>query len=216
MWRYEPFINMLARLIDLEMCGEIIIINNALEHTPTDPVLAHSKIRMLCYGHNIGVNPAWNAGVTAATYSNICIMNDDVVYDTRVFDRVAAVLKSGVFVVNSVWPFDNPTSNPGTIDILPYQHSDQLFHYGSLMFITREDWIPIPEQLILFFGDNWIWYHMWVRYQSIYVIWNLNLSTPGSVTCNSFSNKHEILEHEHIIYGEQITELNKFLNQKSS
>lgn len=201
MWRHEPFVEFVHRLAEQDCCGEIIIINNDSSRTPS---IHNSKIRLLDYGKNIGVNPAWNVGVYASNYDNICIMNDDIDFDFAVFEKVSNVLSKGVLLVNSVWPFDDPRPNPGTIDIRSYQEGDQLFHYGSLMFITKSDWIHIPSDLVIFFGDNWIWNHMQARYNTVQIIWNLRLHTPGSVTCNLFANKHEILNHEGQIFHDRM------------
>ena len=83
-----------------------------------------------------------------------------------------------------------------------------------MMFINKSDWIHIPSELKIFFGDNWIWHHMQTRYNNNHVIWNLTLFTPGSVTCNSFPDKHEILEKEGAIFSEQLANLDEFLKLK--
>lgn len=200
MWRYPRFVNFVHHLAEQEYCGEIIIINNDNSLTPA---IHNSKIRLLDYGKNIGVNPAWNMGVYASKYDNICILNDDIEFDFAVFAQVDPLLKKGMFIVNSLWSLDDTRTNPETINIKPFEPTDQLFHYGSLMFITKSDWIHIPNDLVIFFGDNWIWNHMQARYNNNHVIWNLTLYTPGSVTCNSFPDKHDILNRESQIFHTQ-------------
>lgn len=211
MWRYMPFVNFIHRLAEQEYCGEIIIINN--DNTRT-PIIRNSKIRLLDYGKNIGVNPAWNLGVYASKHDNICILNDDVEFDFAVFEHVNPLLKKGMFIVNSLWSLNDTRTNPEKINIKLFEPTDQLFHYGSMMFITKSDWIHIPNELVIFFGDNWIWHQMQTRYNNNHVIWNLTVYTPGSVTCNSFSDKHDILENESVIFSEKILDLDKFLKLK--
>lgn len=206
MWRYTPFCDFVQSLVDMEIIGEVIIINNDMELTPDHTVLKHHKVQLCNQQANIGVNPAWNLGVIGSKYTNICLMNDDVVFDLAVFYRVANILSQGKLLVIDVKRFDDTTVNTGRIKIDPIATTENLFHFGSLMFMSKTDWIPIPNGLRIFYGDNWIWETMRRRFEQTYAISELLFYTPGSVTCNLFVNKQNILDMETEEYGRLFSE----------
>ena len=74
MWRYEPFLDFAQYLVRIDVVSELIIINNDNTKTPKHPVLNHPKVRMLDFGQNIFVNPAWNIGVQAAREDIVCTL----------------------------------------------------------------------------------------------------------------------------------------------
>ena len=58
MWRFEPFCEFLQDLVELDVIGEVIIINNSQENTPNKNILNHDKIKMINAEQNIFVNPS--------------------------------------------------------------------------------------------------------------------------------------------------------------
>ena len=83
LWKSPRIYNLLESLQKTPHVGEIILIDNAPEHTPDLPKL--EKLKILSKGVNIFVNPAWNLGVSEATFPNIALCNDDIEFDTRLF-----------------------------------------------------------------------------------------------------------------------------------
>ncbi len=190
LWKYSPFIDFLTQLVENPIIDQIIIINNDNDAVPYhSPVLAHSKIEIVAFPWNVKVNPAWNLGVWMSRCNNICILSDDVTFDTKIFDLVAEKLQPGTLIVNDV---DLNPSIDKQVSILPYKEGMPLLHFGALMFVRKEDWLDIPAGLNLFYGDYWIWKTMEARFNNNYVINNLYFHTPGSVTVSTFTDRELI------------------------
>ena len=85
MWRYSPFLDLLKYILKVDVVTECIIINNDNTRTPTHPVLTNPKVKLVDFGKNIFVNPAWNYGVQHSSNNIVCILNDDLIFDLKLF-----------------------------------------------------------------------------------------------------------------------------------
>lgn len=210
MWREsEQFVKFVDILCNHESVGEIIIINN--DNTRTPQGLQHPKVRMYDFGRNIYVNPAWNFGVEQARYSHICIVNDDVVFDTDVFERLQDLMTedTGLFgLCPGVDVFEQPPVTTKTIDILPWtgQHT---YGYGCLFFFNKSVWSPIPQGLDIYFGDNYIFDLQLARGRQNYIIANMEHFTPFASTTKDQSITNGFLERERPIYELAKLNMNK-------
>ena len=190
LWKYAPFIDFLPQLVDNPIIEQIIIINNDNDAIPwRSTILSHPKIEVVTFPWNTKVNPGWNLGVWMSRCNNVCILSDDIEFDTKIFDMVAEKLQPNMLIVNAV---DLDPSMDKEVTILPYKEDMSLLHFGSLMFVRKEDWLDIPAGLNLFYGDYWIWQTMEARFNNNHVISNLYFRTPGSVTVNTFADKELI------------------------
>ena len=203
MWRAaQQFTKFLVELCEYELVGEIIIIDNDNDAEPDD-FQDHPKIKRFVPGENIYVNPAWNLGVEVAQYSRICIVNDDVSFDLKLFDRLADLITpaAGVFGLCPGDPiFNHPPVTNGAIDIIPWtgQHTHG---FGCLMFLHRSNWAAIPEELKIYYGDNYIFDQQLAQGRTNYLITNLLFSTPFASTTSDTAITGGFLEREGTIYA---------------
>ena len=202
MWRANDlFLPFLTRLCSLDVVDEIIIINNDNTNTPAQG-LTHPKIKMHDFGQNIYVNPAWNFGVQASNNDRVCILNDDVVFDVDLFERLKDYLTpdNGVFGLcpgDPIW--NQPPITNRSIDIIPWTGQHTL-GFGSLMFINKINWVDIPESLLIYYGDNFIFDNN-IRYgRSNYLITNMYFETPMAATTSDTSITGGFLDKETPIY----------------
>jgi len=164
-------------LDDLEACdtvGEIVLIDNDnLYHSYIKK--PYSKITLISKEKNIYVNPAWNLGVSVAKYNNIALCNDDINFNTSVFDFISGVIDRGVI--------GECCSNYDPIDRnLPYeieQIDRRPSGWGCLIFIKKENYIPIPEQMKVSYGDDFLLENV---KQGAYILKNLRIDTRMSST----------------------------------
>lgn len=188
MWKYNRFPEILRSLVSCTYVQDIVIINNSGEkNIQFDSILFNEKIRIFNFEKNLGVNPAWNFGMKQTKYDKVCILNDDLEFDTRVFEKLlpyydvrfgAAGLCAGLV------EFDQPQITNGSIDIIEVaQHN--VHSFGTLMFIDKKNWIDIPEELIIYYGDTFILNRSIFTGKINYLITNMNYYTPGSTTCSS-------------------------------
>ena len=169
-WAFKPFCNFLSNVVELPVVGEVIIINNVVERTPKHPVLSHSKVRVYNQDKNIFVNPAWNLGVSYASNDKICILSDDVLVDLRVFfeadkfvNKQIGTLAIGIHfdlyrAQNDQFELVNDVKNlvvDGDIKIKEFGPNVNMSGSGSLFFLDKENWVNIPNEFKVNWGDTW-------------------------------------------------------------
>lgn len=131
---------------------EVLVINNAQE-----PLTLNSpKVRVLQQEQNIYVNPAWNLGAREARGEYLAIVNDDVVFDPEALTHTAQILRRGWFSI--VGP---------DISAFTEESSARPRHrlargwatavgFGTFMCLRRVDYVPIPEEMRIWGGDDWL------------------------------------------------------------
>ena len=204
MWKYPPFLDFLQYVLKLDVIEEVIIINNNVEETPSNKILDHAKIKMLTYGNNIFVNPAWNIGVNQSTCDIVCILNDDIHFDLRLFYKIDEFMTPEIGAVGlctGIVEYGQTPITTGTIDFEPFTNQN-CEGFGELMFVHKRHWKDIPTGLDLGFGDNFIFdYYHFNNFQN-YFITNMWYYHKGNQTVLSFSSneRQEIYERERLQY----------------
>lgn len=208
MWKFEPFTDMLKHMVELTCIDEIIIINNNSQETPQDKLneINSPKIQMYDFGRNMFVNGSWNFGVAAAKNDKICIMNDDLIIDLKVFMTgdehcIPKRLLGFQYERDHTGALRNPEHiNTGTMNVVPLNEArDNAYHWGSCFFIHKSDWIDIPQGLEFYYGDNWVGDTIEARGGNIWVITDAFAYTPTSQTCKEF-HSDMLLGREGFIY----------------
>jgi hypothetical protein len=202
MWRFEPFIDFLRALTEVQVIGEIIVIDNDQTKTPSSAVLAHPKVRHVQPGRNMLVNPSWNWGAETATYETLCILNDDVVVDLRAFVKANDFINDQMGVLGICPGYSDwgqpPTVN-GAISIIP--HTDQhTLGFGTMMFIARSNWRTIPAGLDIYYGDNFIFDQCLGRGLRNYLMTDTWYYSPMATTTSTLPDQQIILDRETKIY----------------
>ena len=170
------------QLMDMCICpeiSEIIIINNKVDSTPNYSILSDPKIRMINQESNIYVNPAWNLGVSLATNEFICLLNDDILFDTSVFDFLSDKFSDtiGMFAINM---YDNSST-------LHLTRAERVVAgFGCMMFFHKNSYVNIPDQLKILYGDDFLFYNNISR--GNYLINGLHNNQAVSATCCSDLN----------------------------
>ncbi|MBB5598176.1 glycosyltransferase family 2 protein [Neomicrococcus lactis] len=129
---------------------EVLVINNASAPLSWDS----PKVRVLQQAENIYVNPAWNLGVVEAKGELLAILNDDLSFDLKVFEYCAEVLERGRFSILGPSPKAMNMSPRGKLrHRLTSLHTEP---FGTAMFMKRENYVPIPEDMKIWGGDDWL------------------------------------------------------------
>jgi FkbM family methyltransferase len=204
MWKANnTFIPFLCELVRHPRVGEIILINNDNTKTPNDSVLNHSKIRHYDFEKNIYVNPAWNFGVTVSSNNKLCIVNDDLAFDTKLFDAVEEFIKPEHGVIGlcpGISQFNQPPYSDGSITIKEWA-GEHTYGFGCLMFIHKDSWNAIPKGLDIYFGDNFIFDTNLRKGKKNFIITNIQHSTAFAQTTSDISITGGFLEREQVIYS---------------
>ena len=205
MWRaQEIFQRALNDYVDNDLIEEIIIINNAVEDTPVWDILLNSKIKMLDQETNIKVNPAWNLGVDQSKNDRICIANDDIWVDPAVFSKMRGRLNPGApahGIISGEPQFRQPVTTDYSIDFVEWKPGDIIHCFGQFMFINRRDWIEIPSDLEIFFGDDFIVHNSRLRGKPPVMIYNIRFESPMAQTSSDKSITEGFFERESKVYA---------------
>lgn len=201
MWKFKPFLDFVAEMVKVPEIGEIIIINNDVTNTPYHKVFNNPKVHLLNQLSNIYVNPAWNLGVEVSQYDKICIANDDVIVDLKLFSLIEKDLTEeiGLAGISPGRPeFDQAPITDGVINFTHWT-GQNTFGFGSLFFIHKKNWIRIPDELVVFYGDNWIFdTQIHIKQKPIFLIENCFFHSPWAQTTGSVVN--EWLGNEGSVY----------------
>ena len=149
MWCSDLIFKLLDMLNDNDMVGEIILIDNDSSKR-TKQITSTSKLRIIEQEQNIYVNPAWNLGVELANYPNICISNDDLVWNVQLLPFILENLHLGIIGQATSNYFD------GHSEIKIESITERKWGWGCCFFLQKEQWIPIPPQLKVACGDDWL------------------------------------------------------------
>ncbi len=140
-------------ILELHKCdsvGEIIIINNVNSPTNLDYL---PKVWEYCQEENIGVNPAWNLGVKLAKFDKIALCNDDINFNSSVFDFMDNwdILPDGCFGMatenyslkqDGIFTFKEITERP--------------YGWGCLMMFNKSNYKVIPIEMKIACGDDYL------------------------------------------------------------
>lgn len=171
--RSDLLVPMLERYVADPVVGEVVIVNNA--QVPLD--LDSPKVRVLQQEENIFVNPAWNLGVAASRFPLLAIANDDLLFDSSILARAAELLRRpGVALVGP----DSSCFGASPDEALAFRPAYQRQHgFGTLMLMRRERYIQIPEELRIWFGDDYLFNHQRRRN---WLFKGLRIETPMGVS----------------------------------
>lgn len=143
---------LLERLERSPAVAEVIVINNAARPL----AVTGNKIMVLDQTENLFVNPAWNLGVAYATAPYLALCNDDIVFPTAVFDRIALLLRRRVGIVGpdtSCFQTAPDRCHPRFRRVLR-----RPFGYGTLMCLRRDAYTQIPDSLKIWYGDDYLFW----------------------------------------------------------
>lgn len=228
MWRYRPFVSFLNNLCKLEVIDDIIVINNDSERTPWQDLRITDKVRWVDRGTNLFVNPSWNLGVELAKNPNVCIINDDVMVDFKLFILMDEFMTHNKFDFGlaGIHPgdpnFDQIPLTDGAIDLVGWNNdwlsstAGMRFGLGTLFFIRKENWIPIPEDMKLYYGDDWAFETMLHRGKHNYLITNCLYYSPNAQTCVDIMKEmdyNDTITKEGALYQQHISNFYKDYQQ---
>ena len=149
MWCSDLIFKLLDNLESSYFVGEIILIDNDKSKRPAH-IRNTDKIRIIEQEENIYVNPAWNLGVELSNYPNICVSNDDLVWNVRLLPYILENIHLGIIGQAT----SNYYEGDGDLDIMSI--GERNWGWGCCFFLLKSKWIPIPEVLKVACGDDWL------------------------------------------------------------
>lgn len=189
MWKFEPFFEFLEELAQHYLVGEIIVVDNNSSQRPALDILSHEKIRILDFGKNTYVNGAWNAGVLESKFDKLCFCNDDIIFDLRIFSKALPHVTEDIGILGiSVAPWEQYITD-GLIRIKNYEKGDGQWGFSLCFFMHKSRYEPVPENMKLFFGDNFVFDNCIWRNLPIKIIKDVWFYTPCGATVKQMPEK---------------------------
>jgi hypothetical protein len=150
MWYSDKIFKLLDNLESSPFVGEILLIDNNKGKRPAQ-INDTDKITILEQSENIYVNPAWNLGVEKSKYENICISNDDLVWDVGVLSHILDNIHLGI-IGQACSNYDRILELNPKIQPMIGRESG----WGCCFFIHKSKWKPIPSELKIACGDDYL------------------------------------------------------------
>lgn len=148
-WRNFRVIDLIEQYNDCPLVSEILLIDNMPEKKVEMPY--YEKVKVIHSGENLYVNPSWNLGVEVAENEDIIISNDDISFDVN---SVLEFMKDQEYGCTGVHPISINSEDELPIEIYD---GDYIGHgWGVLLFVKKSKYQPIPSELKIWFGDNYI------------------------------------------------------------
>lgn len=155
LWKSNRIGKLLFDLIKCEFVDEIILIDNAGKFFEYYEGL--DKVKLVQVEENIYVNPAWNLGVKLAKNNCIALLNDDINFDTNIFELITEDILSefGIIGMGKGNYEGEIDENRGFwIDIWETGIHDR--GWGCFIMLNKKNWINIPENIKIWYGDDFI------------------------------------------------------------
>lgn len=155
----------LMELSRLDVVGEIILIDNTNNKIP----FKLEKLVHVLEGENIFVNQAWNKGVTLSNFNKICLLNDDIWFDWSFLQIIDDVILPDLGFIGmhpdnfqarainemffkSTYTLEKPLPDGKT------KNGYRPLNWGTCIFFDKRNWDPIPSNLRIWAGDDWLFY----------------------------------------------------------
>ena len=186
LWKAKEFTDHLVDvLIEDESVGEIIIIDNA----PTDFCYTDEKVCTLKQSENLYVNPSWNLGIEESDYDKFIILNDDIIIPYNFVYELESLLTEDKGIVGIDYKAviatdgfmdENITFLDRKITLKSIRMRD--WGFGIVIAGHKESYHKIPENIRIWYGDDYLVQLNNERIKTSYVVDNIPIFTKISAT----------------------------------
>lgn len=187
MWKCDRLHITLLELNSNPLVGEILLFDNT---DNTKPIEGLSKLVHILEGKNTYVTAPWNKGVRMAKYDKLLVLNDDTWFDWCVIGSIEPFVTDKIGGIG-MWEqnFEIKTKNTDLdLAIIEFRPPG----WGVAIFIHRGSWIPIPEEMMIWGQDDWLFAKNRELGKPNIMISGLKLEGSVSLTINSLKNNSEI------------------------
>jgi tetratricopeptide (TPR) repeat protein len=151
---------------------KVIVIDNTAKKEFKSKIKCGNKTIVVDDQPDLQVNPAWNYGVNLCDTKYYLLLNDDILWNSDVIQSCLNVVEkndrySVLTVVTRRESFDEynkgfPVTTPKIITAaVPLNHIEG----GWFVFGKKDEWIDIPSELKIFYGDNFIFENAVIKHK---------------------------------------------------
>ena len=183
----ELLLNLINVLEKDSNVDEIIIIDNSLKGLN----YTSNKLKIIIPSTNLYVNPSWNLGVKSSVNENVAILNDDITipenFCSNVFERFTDDMGIVGYNIDFVKETQELLPSPPKQDMNLIVIANMCSGWGVAIFFKKTNYIEIPDDLKIFYGDDWLIYQNKKRKKKIYSINGQKIYHYGSLSSASGS-----------------------------
>lgn len=187
MWKCDRLEETLIELNNNPIIGEIILIDNSgVKHDL--PNL--EKLNYILEEENTFVNPAWNKGVSLSKYDKLLVLNDDTWFDWNVMLPLSQFVTEEYACIGMCEA--NYTIEDKQTDLQLVPINGRVGGFGTAFFIHKANWIPIPDTMKIYCGDDWLFVKNRNLGKQNLMISNFKVNGYISATTTELSKNEEI------------------------
>lgn len=205
LWRSNRIRKLLQDLVLCKSVGEVIIIDNNSSKRNIN-LDGYDKIKIIDTGKNQYVNPSWNLGVANAKYDFIALCNDDINFNTDIFEKLK--IKDNEIVGISTSCYETREDSEYKLE----ECTSRCFGFGCLMFFSKKSYKPIPSRFKIWYGDDYLMNYFEKKYE----LSGLSIQTEMSSTSKSYEFYKIILQDEEnykkLINGKNLAVITSVIN----
>lgn len=151
LWKSNRTKKLLADLHECEYVDEIILIDNTLT-TVSD--ITEGKLRIVSFGENIYVNPAWNWGIHNAKNASVALVNDDINFNPNIFEVINTDILHQFGIIGMGEGNYKSLNIDGDPILEVWKPGVNDWGWGCFIMLNKKYWIDIPTNIKIWYGDN--------------------------------------------------------------
>jgi hypothetical protein len=186
MWNCDRLNQTLKELDSKDIVGEILLFDNTNNTTKITDI---KKLNHILEGKNTYVTAPWNKGAEMAKYDKLLILNDDNWMDWEILNSLYEHITSDIGVIGMAGNAIDLTET-GEVGLMPVEH--RYGNFGIAMFIHKNSWIPVPEEMKVWCQDDWLFIKNRNLGKQNYALVNFKIEGSISLTNNSLDSNSEI------------------------
>ncbi len=186
LWKPPGLAAVLRHYLQAAVVERLIVIDNAPASRPADALPPdHPKLLLLEQSHNLYVNQAWNLGMAQVEDPEavVAILNDDILLPESVLARLQRhPWLAGDVIGLLPEPAAGGPAPPFVLEPFPYRPDrsigEQAKGFGSALLMQKISYSPIPADLQIWFGDDWLLRHA----RCVYGFWDASIERQHHLT----------------------------------
>jgi hypothetical protein len=187
LWKCDRLKETLKELDSHPLIGEILLFDNTANETQITDL---PKLKHILEGRNTYVTAPWNKGVSMAQYDNLLVLNDDNWMDWNILYSLGDFITEDIGLIGMDEKNHHMAETNYEISLEPVNHRNG--GYGCALFVHKNSWIPIPEEMKIWGQDDWLFVKNRNYGKQNYKLVNFKVNGSVSLTIDSLSNDDEI------------------------
>lgn len=182
--------------------AKVVLVDNNAEQPVKDVIYSYPYAVVLTNRENIFVNPAWNQIMKfflLTDYTHLIIMNSDLVMQPGWYENLRSFLTNHPDMI----PIPVINGEPGEGFTIVHEGTPGVFICLNRKQVGKV--YPIPDYIKIWFGDNWIYEILRVKYKTV-ILNNLVAKHYHSQSVSRLPGISEMIEEDKLQWAEHSVE----------